>query len=301
MKEFSRKLTGKQSGLLLLAFVALQLTGCIKDDLHRTPHPGKGAVRVATDWTAASSDAVVPQGYILCIGGKEQAVVGENNAFGTLFEAGRRQLLVYHAAAGITCKGNTAAVDTVADGTLQPLPGYLFTAGSMLDIVKDDTLRVGVRMGQRIRSLTLVLKLAPGDEQRISSTTATLTGIASAVDLATGALVSTEGATVAPVFTTATDRGLPKAATPALTASLRLMGVVSGERQLLHISLALKNGTVHGVTTDLTEMLKAFGGDREPLKLDATLDMPADADIDAGISATITGWNIVDNGEIEIN
>lgn len=62
--------------LLIFALVTLLLGGYIKDDLYNTPHPDKGAVRVTTDWSGASSDAVLPQSYILRIGTQEQTASG---------------------------------------------------------------------------------------------------------------------------------------------------------------------------------------------------------------------------------
>lgn len=66
---------------------------------------------------------------------------------------------------------------------------------------------------------------------------------------------------------------------------------------MLTVVLTLTDGHVQTVTTDLTGLLKNFRDDMEPLELDATLELP----VSAGVSATITGWNVVDNGEIKVN
>lgn len=276
--------------LLIFAFVAFQLTGCVKDDLYNTPHPATGAVRVHTDWSGASPDAVLPQTYVLRIGEHEQTVNGTDNAFNALFEPGSHDLLVCHQADGITIDRNTATVNTLTGGTLEPLPGYLFSAVQELSIVKDDTLRVTVKMEQRIRRLTLTLKLNPGDEERIASTSATLTGIASAIDLRDGAITSTAGKTAAPVFVIGTDHpDMRSAGTPVLVATLRLVGVMSAERQMLTLSITLTDGYVHAFTTDLSAMLANFstGADMNPLSLDATLELPTAGDFSGG---TISGW-----------
>ena len=279
--------TGK---LLIFALAILQLTGCVKDDLYNTPHPATGAVRIHTDWSGASSDAVLPQSYILRIGTQEQTVGGTDNAFNALFEPGSHDLLVCHQADGITLDRHTATVNTLTDGTLEPLPGYLFSAVKELAIVQDDTLRVTVKMEQRIRKLTLVLTLKPGDEERIGSTAATLTGIASAIDLRDGTITSTAGKTVIPAFAAATNgQSVRSAGDPVLVATLRLPGVMPGERQILTLSVTLTDGYVHAFTTDLSAMLKDFGtgADMEPLLLDATLELPTAGDFDGG---TISGW-----------
>lgn len=303
--------------LLIVAVTFPVLGGCVKDDLYNTAHPDKGAVKITTDWSGRSSDAVIPHRYVLRIGTHEQTVSGETNAFGTLFLPGKQDLLVWHTAQGITVSGTTvsgntvngtiATINTLPDGTLDPTPGHLFSAARELDIAKDDTLSVTLPMKQYIRRLVLTLKLSPGDEQRIGSTAATLTGIASATDLVTGKLTDSAGKTVIPTFVLTTDTPESRSDTPetrspaqpVLSATLHLMGAATGEQQLLTLEITLTDGDVHTVTTDLTEMLKDFrtGTDMEPLTLDAALSLPTEA----GIGATITPWKEVNNGDINVN
>ncbi len=278
--------------------VGLLLASCVKDDLYNTPHPDKGAVVITTDWTGRSSDATLPGSYFLRVGTQEQTVSKETNVFDALFLPGTQDLLVYNAAEGITVNGNTATVNTLPDGTLEPMPGYLFSAARKLEIEKDDTLKVTVPMQQHIRSLTLTLKLKAGDEQRIRSTAAALTGIASVVDLTTGTIAATEGKTVIPTFVLGTDGGGTRAAgQPQLSATMRLLGVIVGEKQVLTLKVTLTTGHVQTVTTDLTELLKNFGSDRKPLELDATLELA----VEAGFTGTISDWNVVDNGQVDIH
>lgn len=294
---------------LLLFAAALQMpAGCVNDELYNIPHPDEGteaeavAVAVTTDWSGRSSDAVLPDSYVLRIGDKEQTVSGETNAFSTLFLPGKQDLLVWHTAEGTTVDGTTATINTLPDGTLEPMPGYLFSAAHELNIVKDDTLRLTVPMKQYIRRLVLVLKLNPGDEQRIGSTAARLTGIASATNLSTGELVGSEGKTVVPAFALTTDADAPESRAtgkPVLSATLHLMGVITGERQMLTLEITLPGGDVHTLSTDLTDMLKNFrtDDDKEPLMLNTSLELPTEA----GKGASITGWEVVDNGEIKVN
>lgn len=292
----------KFAGMFRMAiFVSLLLlsASCVKDDLHNTPHPDKGAVKVTTDWTGRSSDAVVPDSYVLRTGGNEQTVSGETNAVNTLFAPGRQELLVYHRTEGISIDGNIATVNTRADGTLEPMPGFLFSATKELDIVADDTVRVTIPMQQHIRTLTLLLNLKPGEELRIGSITATLTGIASSIDLTTGTVQTTGGKTVVPAFTVGTNDGKTRTAgDPVLMATVRLLGVVTGEKQMLTLVITLTDGYVQTISTDLTEMLKHFGQTgMEPLKLDGTLELP----VAAGLGGTISDWTVVDNGNIDIH
>lgn len=290
--------------ILLPLLNLLLLTGCAKDDTYNTPHPDKGAVKITTDWSGAPSDATLPTSYILRIGTQEQTVSGETNAFNALFLPGEQDLLVFHTAEGSTINGNTATVNTLPDGTLEPMPDYLFSAIQKLEIVKDDTLKTTVKMRQHIRSLTLALKLKPDDEQRIAGTAAALTNLASTVDLTTGTMTSTEGKTVIPTFVAGTDdegmrtAGRTRAAgQPILSATLRLLGIIITEKQTLTLKITLTDGHVQTIITDLSEALKNFGGDMEPLELDATLELPTEA----GFTTTISDWTVVNNGNVDVN
>lgn len=285
--------------LLILAAALQPSGGCVKDDLHNTSHPDKGAVKVTADWSEASTDAALPESYVLRIGDKEQTVSGRFNAFNALFAPGSQDLLVYHRTDGITISGTTATVNTLEDGTLDPLPGYLFSAARKPDILKDDTVRVTVAMKQRIRKLVLVLNLKPGDEERIAGTSATLSGIAQAVGLMDGRVTSHAGKTTAPTFALKTGGEEARASgQPALAATLRLIGVMAEERQQLALTLTLTDGYVRTITTDLTERLKGFGaGSMEPLTLDTALDLPGEV----GVSATVSDWKVVQNGDIDVH
>ena len=284
--------------LLIFAAVCRSFGGCVKDDLYNTPHPDKGAVRVTTDWSGRSSEASVPGSHTLRIGEESQEVTAETNTFKSLLAPGSYRLLVYNTPEGISITGNTATVDTKDDGTLTPQPGYLFSAAKELDVAADDTLKVTLPMQQHIRSLTLTLELAEGDKERIAGTTATLTGIAHSLDLTTGTQTAGQtGRTIAPEFKFSTVTPTRAEGKPALAAMLRLMGVIAGERQTLTVTVTLTDGSVQTLVTDLTDLLKDFGGTMEALRLDALLNLPT-----AGsMNGTITGWKEVDNGNITIH
>ncbi|WP_288154784.1 FimB/Mfa2 family fimbrial subunit, partial [Phocaeicola sartorii] len=245
-----------------------------------------------------SSDASVPGSHTLRIGAESQEVTAETNTFKSLLVPGSYRLLAYNNPEGVSITGNTATVDTKDDGTLTPQPGYLFSATKELDVEADDTLKVTLPMQQHIRSLTLTLQLAEGDKERIAGTTATLTGIAHSLDLVTGEQTTGQtGQTVAPEFKFSSITPTRAEGKPALAALLRLMGVITGERQTLTLTVSLKDGSVQTLVTDLTDLLKGFGGTMDALRLDALLNLPVAGDM----GGTITGWKEVDNGDITIH
>lgn len=293
------------AAVITLAAV-FSLTGCVKDELYNTPHPDKGALVITADWSGRSADAEQPERYIIKVDGQPYEVselfvtpaasAGRSRAtfspvLPALFTPGIHSLVVYNEPKGFTIDGNTATVGTLEDGTLNPLPGYLFSATEEPDIAADDTLRITVPMRQRIRRLSLQLELTAEDAQRIAATEATLTGIASAFDFSAGAIASTEGKTIAPAFAVQTP---PTGGQPLLTATMRLLGTVPAEQQILTLHITLKNGDIYSVAKDLTEPLKNFstGSSMEPLELDALLELPTEI----GVTTEITPWN-PGNGE----
>ena len=260
----------------LFCGVALMLTSCVKDDIDNTPHPSQGAIVITTDWSSRADQAVQPVSYTLRVSGQsgqsdEQPVKGNTNIFHSLLAPAAYELLVYNTPEAITVTGDVATIASTDENNIEALPGYLFCATQTLDVVKDDTLFVTVGMLQHIRQLTLVLKLKEGDHDRITSLNATLSGIASSINLATGAWVSPTGVSLSPVF----EKTEEKDGTPTLTATIRLLGIIAEEKQELRIAVALNNQSVYTIKTDLTEVLqKCFDGSMTPLVLGANFDLP---------------------------
>ena len=282
-------------------FAVVLLGSCVKDELYNTPHPDKGAVRITTDWSELSEDAVLPESYLLRIGETTQSVSAAENTFKELLPQGSYSLLVHNQPQGITVGTQTATINTLAGGTLEPMPDYLFSAMQELNVQKDDTLKMNVKMMQAGRKLTLMLKLKAGDAERIASSTATLSGIAHTVDLATGKPTSGQaGGTVAPAFVKTTVTPTRAAEFNALVATVQLVGVVEGQRKLFKIVVTLTDGSTTTIESDLTEALKDFGNSHLPLTLYAELPLPEDK-VEGEFSGTIAGWTVVENGNITIH
>ena len=287
MKRDRRRWTRLAFGGLLWACC----WGCVKDELHNTPYPDLGTVMVAADWSGRSSDAAVPGTWELYVDGVDGAgvVVEKEGATCGLHDPGKHDLVAFNRAEGVGFRDSVAVVEVLADGTLEPLPGFLFTGTGTVDAVADDTTRVTLRMRQRTRTLELVLKLSPGDAGRVEAVEVGLTGIASLLDVRTGEVPAGAVGTVAPVFGSVTGG-------EGFAARVRLLGVVAGEKQVLTLAIRMAGGRVERVVTDLTGALARFGDGVEPLVLDATLELPAAGEV----GAVIEGWKVVENGEIEV-
>lgn len=244
-----------------------------------------------------TAEIVPPDSYYLRVGGTEQKVTESTNTFVQLLDPGRYMLLAYNTPQHMTVNASTASVNLKEDGTLEPTPGYLFTAASTIEVRADDTLHVTLYMQQHTRMLTLSLKLTEGDELLIASTAATLSGIASQVDLLTGALTGESGASVVPDFSITLGNPIARANPATLAATFRLLGVRTDEKQLFTLVITMTNGQMQTIVTDLTELLKNLGTTTGPMQIDARLNLL----VEAGVNSTITGWIVVDGGDSEAN
>ena len=151
----------------------------------------------------------------------------------------------------------------------------------------DDTLHVTAPMRQYVRRLDIELTATEGDYSRVQSATATLSGVASAADMATG------------------DRSAAAQVTNAFrqdgnkfTIFFRLLGIVPTETHTLTVDITFNNGDTQRVVSDLTEAIRDFNNGTKPVKLTGNLLLP----VEAGVTgATITGWNEVESGNGDAN
>ena len=266
---------------------AILLASCVKDELYNTPHPDSGAVVVTADWSDRNSDADIPQAYILSIDGQEQEVSKETNILNRLLSAGKYTLAAYNKPDQVTVANNTASVNATSAKHINPMPGYLFASVQDINVVADDTLRITARMKQLIRRLNLELTATEGDYSRVQSATATLSGVASVADMATG-----ERSAAAQVTNTFRQDG------NKFTLFFRLLGIVTTEAQTLTVDITFNNGDTQQIVSDVTESMKNFNNEAEPIKLKGNLLLPVEATV---TGATITGWNEVDGGTGDAN
>lgn len=286
---------------------AVSLTGCVKDELHDTPHPDKGAIVVMMDWSNLLPEAVADT-YILNVDGYEQTASGTTNTVERLSEPGEHSLMVYNRPDGITIDGDIASVDEYAEengipkspvrptssGTrtaaivsCKPLPGYLFSLSRTVNVEKDDTLRITAKPRQWVRQANVKLTVSDGDYSRVASVTGTLSGVERSVNLRTGERTGT-AVTVSNGFTVTGKE---------CATGFRLMGIVPTQRQTLTVNIVFTNGDTQTVESDLTEQMNGFNDGNAPLTLTGTLSLP----VKAGVSGSITGWQEVYGSNADAN
>ena len=297
---------GIKKHFLLTGVTLILAAGCVKDDLHETPHPDHGAVTVQVDWSNISPDIPAPNSYVLNIDGEEQTVSGTVNTFDQLTEPGSHTLLVYNRPEGISFSGDVASVNEVtvaeriaAEHTalgraatdmpdivrIEPLPGYLFASFHTINVQADDTLKLPVDPQQYVRLLEMDLKVTEGDYERVTAVAATLSGIERSVNIRTG-----ERRGVAATTRTAFLRSGNRC-----SGSFRLIGILPSQQQTLTVDLTFSNGETQRIVSDLLQQMKDFNSGIAPLKLTGDLRLP----LEGGFAGSIEGWQQADGGNTD--
>ena len=283
--------TGYTTTILALALL-LTLGGCVKDELHDTPHPDTGGITVTADWTDRGEGVDIPAEWTVTMGGYTGTETGATHSPDYLFKPGSYTLAACNTPDGITISGTTATVDAADGGFIADTPGWLFTSVQEVAIEADTDYSLTAVMHQQVRQLTLVIEPAGDAADRIESIEGTLSGAAGSLDFATG----THGtpSELGLHFTKITSGG----DAGKWTATVRLLGI-AGDAQRLTATLTYTGGNPADTSleSDLTAALDGFNdGKTVPLTLGGTI---AETPGEAGFTGEITGWETVDGGNVD--
>lgn len=280
--------------LLTFAAVLGLLVGCVKDELHNTPHPEHGKVIVAANWTEIGEDIAVPEKWTVNIGDYTGEESTATHAPDHLFTPGEYSIIAYNPVENITVNGTTASVaeNKVKGSFISGTPGILFTHVQDITIEKDKVHEFTAAMRQQVGKLTLMVEPTGDAADRIESIEGSLSGMAGTMDFATG----TYGAPseVALHFTKITEG----ADAGKWTATVWLLGI-TGDSQRLSATITYKDGNPQPTVleSDLTEALKDFNGNKnEALTLGGNV---VETPTEAGGAAEITDWNRVEGDPTE--
>lgn len=286
------KTTTRYTTTILTLALLLTLGGCVKDELHDTPHPDTGKVTVTADWSDRGEGVDIPAEWTVTMGGYTGTETGATHSSDHLFCPGNYTLAAYNIPEGITVSGTTAAVAAADGGCIVNTPGWLFTSVQEVAIEADTDYELTAVMQQQVRELTLMIEPAGDAADRIESIEGTLSGAAGTLDFATG----THGtpSEVELHFTKITegdDAG-------KWMATVRLLGI-AGDAQRLTATLTYTDGNPQptSLNSDLTATLDSFNdGKTSPLTLGGTI---AETPGEAGFTGEITDWETVDGGGVD--
>ena len=286
------KTTTRYTTTILSLALLLTLGGCVKDELHDTPHPDTGKVTVTADWSDRGEGVDIPAEWTVTMGGYTGTETGATHSPDHLFSPGNYTLAAYNIPEGITVSGTTAAVAAADGGFIVNTPGWLFTSVQEVEIEADTDYSLTAVMHQQVRELTLVIEPTGDAADRIESIEGTLSGAAGTLDFATG----THGtpSEVKLHFTKITEGD----DVGKWMATVRLLGI-AGNSQRLTATLTYTDGNPQptSLNSDLTAALDGFNDDKTtPLTLGGTL---AETPDEAGFTGEITGWETVDSGGVD--
>lgn len=281
-------------GLVAIFAVATSLTSCVKDELYDTPHPDKAAVVITTDWADALDETDVPAAYHIGMDDGEAVKTQEAiTVYPDLLIPGKHSVFAYNEPQGMTISGTTASVNLRTDGTLEPMPDYLFSVVKEFEAQADDTVHVSVPMVRRLCPITLNLSLEGDNTEAIASITATLGGMAASVDLRTGT-TGGENATVTLDIKQQVETKARAYTEGRLTMRCRVVGINPQERQVLTVKVTMADGHEQAIESDLSDKLKDLNTGMEPIELTGKVEAPQDMDF----HVSITDW-LPGNGEGE--
>ena len=286
------KTTTRYTTTILTLALLLTLGGCVKDELHDTPHPDTGKVTVTTDWADRGEGVDIPASWHIVMGDYTGTETGATHSPDYLFNPGSYTLAVYNIPEGITVSGTTAAVAAADGGCIVNTPGWLFTSVQEVEIEADTDYSLTAIMQQQVRELTLMIEPAGDAADRIESIEGTLSGAAGTLDFATG--THSTPSEVELHFTKITDGD----DAGKWTATVRLLGI-AGDAQRLTATLTYTDGNPQptSLNSDLTATLDGFNdGKTAPLTLGGTI---AETPGEAGFTGEISGWEKVDGGEVD--
>ena len=286
------KTTTRYTTTILTLALLLTLGGCVKDELHDTPHPDTGKVTVTADWTDRGEGVDIPASWQIVMGDYTGTETGATHSPDYLFNPGSYTLAVYNPADGITVSGTTAAVAAADGGFIVNTPGWLFTSVQEVAIEADTDYELTAVMHQQVRQLTLVIEPTGDAADRIESIGGTLSGAAGTLDFATGTHgTPSEVELHFTKITSGDDAG-------KWMATVRLLGI-AGDAQRLTATLSYTDGNPQptSLNSDLTSALNGFNdGKTAPLTLGGTI---AETPGEAGFTGEITGWETVDGGNVD--
>ena len=284
--------TTRYTTTILSLALLLTLGGCVKDELHDTPHPDTGSIAVTADWADRGEGVDIPASWHIVMGDYTGTETGATHSPDYLFNPGSYTLAVYNPADGITVSGMTAAVAAADGGCIVNTPGWLFTSVQEVEIEADTDYSLTAIMQQQVRELTLMIEPAGDAADRIESIEGTLSGAAGTLDFATGAHgTPSEVELHFTKITEGDDVG-------KWMATVRLLGI-AGNSQRLTATLTYTDGNPADTSleSDLTAALDSFNdGKTAPLTLGGTL---AETPDEAGFTGEITGWETVDGGGVD--
>lgn len=285
----------------LLAIIAL--AGCDKKELYTPEVLYTAPTLLKADWAGASPTADALRWHVRGVAGASASAgaadiaAAGGAAADTLFTSAPDatvslalleadyEVTAMHDAAHVSFDGECFLLEADAEGLLAE-PGELRAGMGTFRAVAQQQNTYALPMLPFTRVLTLRFRLNAEAEGRVASISARLGGVASARRLADRATAMTPGGVVAIDIVRESTRA-SDAASIFFRGTCRLLGIHTGERQLLTLILHYTNGEQEALQQDLSPYLTTFNDPAsDPITLTAGLSFAGQP----GVSATIDDW-----------
>lgn len=268
---------------ITLFLLVATMASCTIIDLE---DPLKGRITLTTDWSNRTDGIEQPTSYTLILNNQTLTFSNITNLLPEL-EAGTYPIHIYNIPEKITVSGTSASVTTTGY-TVDPLPGWLFTSITEATYADFKEETITAVMQQQVRQLTITLKPEGGTVDRITSITASLSGVAGAWDFKDNKPAG-NAVNVSLSFTKQTDG--------TWQAIVRLLGI-AGTQQRLTGTVTFKDGSPDALPleSDLSASLSHFNSDKKtPLSLRGEMK---ETSTEIGFTGVITSWETGNgNGE----
>ena len=273
----------KYNKLTLFLLFLLILVSCSSSD---TEDPIKGKITLVTDWNKRSTGIDQPTNYSVIINNQTLTYTQTSNILPEL-EAGIYPVCIYNSADKISISGTTVTIVS-SNNIVEPNPGWLFTAMTEAQYADNKEETIKVAMQQQVRQLTIELKPEGGTIDRITSITATLSGVTGVWDFKdnkpTGSAMSI-------------PLNFNKQADGTWQAVVRLLGIIGTQQKLIGKVIFENNSSQEILLeSDLSSDLSGFNVDKEKaLSLNGHMK---NTPTEIGVVSNVTDWTRVDNAVV---
>ena len=287
----------------------LVLASCVKDKLYLLPEDDpdyfnpnewkEGSMVVKTDWSRTDQGTAPEDNYYIMLNDNAYIVEGTTNTFRHLHPEDYK-VIAFYDPTGITIEDNVATVDNESDGTLLRMPGMLMVSDYQdAKVMRGDTTFVNLTMRQLVHEVKVAIYMWPGDEQFISNITGSIDGIAQAVDITTGNVVSDYNSVITLPLTlnyvtyNGKEEELQGQQVPAYTCTIRIIDIIEASSQPMELHITYSNGSEEKQTINLENILDGIN-----MKEDAA-EVQLDFFIkdDMNIHSAIIDWQLIDEGQ----
>lgn len=217
--------------------------------------PAKGNVILTVDWSGKGAGVDTPQGYEAVFIPSSGSIQKFSNLGGTrnklAIEPGQGQLIVYALPTGLTVEG-TRAQTTLADNLIPASTGWLFCWAEQLEVESESETERTAGMRQQMRELNISISIEPAESlSKINKISATLGGVASEIDIITGAVSSAASASVG----FSVNHYLA-------TGKTHLLGLLEGTPAMLTVTVGLDGGGIASDDYDISSLLTDFNASK---------------------------------------